>query len=70
MLQRQKRFIPDRQVRERYGVCASTLFRWDKNPAVGFPRPIDINGRKYRDEAELDAFDRARAAARAGAEAA
>jgi hypothetical protein len=66
----QKQFIPDRKVRERYGVCASTLFRWDQNPALGFPRPIEINGRKYRDAAELDAFDQARAAERDGAEAA
>ena len=58
----QKRLIPDRQVRRRYGdIAASTLFRWDRNPELGFPRPIDINGRKYRDEDELDAFDASRA---------
>jgi hypothetical protein len=31
---------------------------------MNFPRPIKINGRLYRDEAELDRFDRERAAER------
>ena len=39
-----------------------TLQRWDATPDLGFPLPIYINGRKYRDEAALDQFDRGRAA--------
>jgi predicted DNA-binding transcriptional regulator AlpA len=50
------------KVRARYGVCPSTLYRWDRDPDLRFPKPIKINGRKYRDEAELEAFDGARAA--------
>ena len=34
-----------------------TLRRWDADPTLDFPRPIRIRNRKYRDEAELDAFD-------------
>jgi hypothetical protein len=49
--------LPDRKVAKRYGVCRRTLFRWDRNPKLGFPTPLTINGRKYRREAELDAFD-------------
>ena len=56
-----RKFLPDSKVCERYGVCASTIFRWDSNPDLGFPKAIRINGRKYRDEAELDHFDAARA---------
>jgi hypothetical protein len=57
-----KRLIPDPVVaRHRYGVSQRTLPRWDEKPELGFPRPIYINRRKYRDEAELDAFDRAQA---------
>jgi len=60
-----KRLIPDPIVaNERYGVSFMTLWRWDKDPDLGFPKPIRIRGRKYRDEAELDEFDAARAAAR------
>ena len=58
------RLIPDAKVRERYGVCLRTLARWDENPTLGFPAPVYINGRKYRDSDALDAFDRARAADR------
>ena len=52
-----KKLLPDARVRERYGVCDMTLRRWDADPTLDFPRPIRIRKRKYRDEAELDAFD-------------
>ena len=56
------RKLPDRQVCKRYQVVPRTLARWDANPDLNFPKPLLINGRKYRDEAELDAWDRAQAA--------
>ncbi|HTS40035.1 MAG TPA: DNA-binding protein [Xanthobacteraceae bacterium] len=59
-----RKFLPDAKVCHRYGICASTLFRWDAHKKLGFPKPIRINGRKYRDERELDEFDRTRAADR------
>jgi predicted DNA-binding transcriptional regulator AlpA len=57
-----KRLIPDPQVQERYSISAMTLWRWDHDADLKFPRPIVIRGRKYRDEAELDAFDEAQRA--------
>ena len=55
--------IPDSKVaRERYGVTLRTLARWDDNPALDFPKAKVINKRKYRDDGELDAFDRCRPA--------
>jgi hypothetical protein len=57
-----KQLLPDSKVRERYSVSAQTIWRWDHNPELGFPRPIRINGRKYRDQAELDKFDARHAA--------
>ena len=59
-----RRLVPDPEVCRRYSVHATTLYNWDKNPDLGFPKPIRINNRKFRDEAELDKFDRARAAER------
>jgi predicted DNA-binding transcriptional regulator AlpA len=56
-----RRWLPDPQVCKRYGVSAMTLWRWDRNPEMNFPGPIRINGRKYRDEDALEAWDRARA---------
>jgi hypothetical protein len=55
------RKLPDRQVCLRYGVCNRTLSRWDRNPELNFPKPIIINHRKYRDEEELEAWDRVQA---------
>lgn len=57
------KLIPDPVVaRDRYGVNPRTIVRWDANPELGFPPPIYINRRKYREEAKLNAFDRAQAA--------
>jgi hypothetical protein len=55
-----KRLVPDPQVCKRYQVSAMTIWRWDRDPNLGFPKPIYIRGRKYRDERELDLFDEAR----------
>ena len=65
MKDKTKRLIPDSEVCRRYGVVAYTLWRWDhEKPELGFPKPVRINGRKYRVEAELDKFDATRAAER------
>jgi hypothetical protein len=59
-----RRLIPDVEVCARYRIHTSTLRNWDLNADLGFPKPIRINNRKFRDEAELAKFDRARAAER------
>jgi len=65
MKDKSKRLIPDSEVCRRYGVVAYTLWRWDHDkPELGFPKPVRINGRKYRVEDELDQFDARRAAER------
>jgi hypothetical protein len=58
------RLVPDSEVRDRYRRTGETLRAWEQDPRLNFPKPVWINGRKYRSEAELDAFDRARAAER------
>lgn len=60
------RLLTERAVASRYSITTRTLFRWDRDQKLGFPAPIVINGRKYRDTAALDAFDRSRMAAPAG----
>jgi len=65
MKDKSKRLIPDSEVCRRYGVVPYMLWRWDhEKPELGFPPPVRINGRKYRVESELDAFDAKRAAER------
>jgi hypothetical protein len=52
-----KQYLNEKQVRARYGISVMTLWRWDRRPDLGFPPAFTIGQRKYRDEAELDAFD-------------
>ncbi len=60
--------IPERLVAERYSCHVHTLKRWEKDPTLGFPPPVWVRGRRYRDVAALDAWDEAnRKAAEAGA---
>jgi hypothetical protein len=54
--------LPDPQVARRYSVNPRTLYRWDERPALGFPKAIVINHRKYRRVAELEAWERQRVA--------
>jgi hypothetical protein len=53
--------LPDRLVAERYDVSVRTLERWDENLDLGFPPPVYILRRRYRDISKLDAWDRANA---------
>lgn len=54
--------LPDPRVAQRYNVNPRTLYRWDENPALGFPKPLVINRRKYRRLNELEIWERQRAA--------
>jgi DNA-binding transcriptional MerR regulator len=51
---------PDSKVAKECGVCKRTIDRWDEQPELGFPPPVWINGRKYRDTDLLAAFIAAR----------
>jgi len=56
-----KVLLSDRQVAERYDVVVRTLERWDRQPDLGFPPPVRINGRRYRSVLALEQWDRANA---------
>lgn len=62
---RQRGLIPDPEVWKRYGVCSMTIWRWDHNPELNFPKPVRINRRKYRYEDELEVWERSRVASTA-----
>jgi hypothetical protein len=49
------------EVAARYGVSTKTIERWREDPDLKFPRGIDINGREYFPENELNDFDARRA---------
>ena len=44
-----KHYLAARRLRERYGISAMTEWRWLRNEAVGLPRPLVIQGRKFYD---------------------
>jgi hypothetical protein len=52
--------LPRRLVAERYRVNVRTIVRWENDPDLRFPKPIEINKRRYFHEAELTLFDRTR----------
>ncbi|TIT07321.1 MAG: DNA-binding protein [Mesorhizobium sp.] len=55
-------YIPAPKVLVRYNISDMSLHRWLKNPTLNFPKPMVINRRRYFLEADLIAWERARAA--------
>ena len=61
MNEREDAYCTAAQVRARYGnVSDMSLYRWVRNPSLGFPSPININGRRYWRIADLQAWERTR----------
>jgi predicted DNA-binding transcriptional regulator AlpA len=50
--------VPEAQVLREFGVSAMTFWRWDRDPALNFPPPVKIRGRKFRYRAALETFKR------------
>lgn len=49
--------VPDEQVRREFGnISTMTLWRWDNDPALGFPPPVMIRKRKFRSRRLLEEF--------------
>jgi predicted DNA-binding transcriptional regulator AlpA len=49
-------WVPDPRVRRELGISEMTLWRWTRDAALGFPKPIKIRERNFRSRRELDAF--------------
>jgi hypothetical protein len=58
--------LPERAVAERYQKHTRTLRRWDQTPDLGFPPPIIIRKRRYRDADAIAAWEKKQAAESAG----
>lgn len=51
-------YLTAKQVCARYGgISAMTLWRWQADPTLNFPKPVTINRRRYFPLSLLDAFD-------------
>lgn len=56
-------YLSSSQICERYGsISTVTLWRWLKDAALGFPEPTRINKRRFWKLADLEAWERWRAA--------
>jgi hypothetical protein len=61
-----EQLLSARRVCERYGVVGRTLERWLHDPRLEFPTPVTINRRRYFRVDQLQTWERARVARRAG----
>jgi hypothetical protein len=49
-------FVPDPDVCREFNVTPMTLWRWDRDPKLGFPPPLQIRRRNFRSRRQLDQF--------------
>ena len=54
-------YLPGPKTARRYGVSDRTIVRWEQDPALCFPQPMHVNGRKFYPLDELEAWERMRA---------
>ena len=54
-------FLTGPQVQARYQKSHVTIWRWVRDPALGFPPPIQINRLNYWRLADLEAWEAAQA---------
>jgi predicted DNA-binding transcriptional regulator AlpA len=48
--------VPDPQVEKEFSITSMTLWRWTRDPELGFPPVVKIKSRNYRLRSDLDAF--------------
>ena len=54
--------LPTSMVADRFHVATRTVERWMEDPLLNFPQPLLINKRRYWSLAELENWERVRAA--------
>jgi predicted DNA-binding transcriptional regulator AlpA len=52
------RLVPQPKVEQEFDRTAMTLYRWLRDSALQFPRPVKIRNRNYWLRSDLDAFKR------------
>lgn len=57
----ENRFLTGPQVQQRYGISEMTMWRWENNEDLKFPKPMVVGRRKYFREEDLTAWERERA---------
>ncbi|WP_426041681.1 helix-turn-helix transcriptional regulator [Brevundimonas sp. TWP2-3-4b1] len=49
-----------RQLMARYCVCRRTIGRWTNQPGLNFPKPVEINRRRYWREDDIEQWEQGR----------
>ena len=60
MVDLQNEYLPAPAIQVRYGISALTLWRWTRDPKLGFPVPLIVNRRRFFRRAEIEAWERDR----------
>ena len=50
--------VPDPVICREFGISAMTLWRWDHDPTLNFPKRISIRNRNFRSRKQIEAFKR------------
>jgi len=58
-MQTNQTFLTGPQVQARYNRSHVTIWRWVRDPALGFPQPIQINRLNYWRLVDLEAWEAA-----------
>ncbi|WP_131113671.1 DNA-binding protein [Lichenihabitans psoromatis] len=58
---KQNTYLPRPQTARRYGVTERSIARWTLDPDLGFPQPMNINGRLFFAVEQLEAWEKTRA---------
>lgn len=53
-------YMTSAQVRDRFKISDATLYRWERDEALSFPKPFQAKRRKLYDEAKLNEWERKR----------
>jgi predicted DNA-binding transcriptional regulator AlpA len=56
-------YLTGPDIDRRYKRSSQTRWRWSKDPALGFPKPMKIKNRLLYRRSEIEAFERRMAAA-------
>ncbi len=59
-----QRYLRAIEVANYFGVTTMGLWRWRKDPKLGFPKPHEVNGTPYFDLGEIESWMRKRVASR------
>lgn len=61
----QEIYLSGPQVLQRFGISEMSLWRWEKDEALRFPKPMRIRNRKFFRLADIEAWERQQMEARA-----